>query len=270
MTNFARIDRGRIAPTRRAMAFAGAGTIAFSLVLSIGPVLGASGTVKIHHAGSGDDAGNSPHVCAFYAAFYTDTTAETGSWQLIDWDDAGRPVVEDGTYDTSGDGVDTTPELSPPAGHYRLEWLPTGDPSKHKMLWVDEDCAEEEESDPSQEQSPSQESDPSQEQEPSEEQSPSQEPDPSQDSDPSQEPDPSQESDPSQGANPSDEVGPGEESTNPPVEQDVQSGTSGGGSDVLPDTAIPVTESGVLATIGLLLILAAHAGSRRERQLPAT
>jgi len=53
------------------------------------------------------------------------------------------------------------------------------------------------------------------------------------------------------------------------VEQDVQSGNSGGGSDFLPDTAIPVTESGVLATIGLLLILAAHAGSRRERQLPA-
>ena len=55
MTNFTRIDRGQIAPTRRAMALAGAGTIVFSLVLSIGPVLGASGTVKIHHAGSGED-----------------------------------------------------------------------------------------------------------------------------------------------------------------------------------------------------------------------
>jgi hypothetical protein len=38
---------------------------------------------------------------------------------------------------------------------------------------------------------------------------------------------------------------------------------------MLPDTSMPIGESGVLATIGLLLILAAHAGTRRERQLPA-
>jgi hypothetical protein len=36
----------------------------------------------------------------------------------------------------------------------------------------------------------------------------------------------------------------------------------------LPDTAIPVSQSGVLATIGVLLITAAHAGTRRERDLP--
>jgi hypothetical protein len=55
----------------------------------------------------------------------------------------------------------------------------------------------------------------------------------------------------------------------PSVEQDVQSGTSGDTSDPLPDTATPYTESGVLAAIGVLLILAAHAGNRRQRQLPA-
>jgi len=35
-----------------------------------------------------------------------------------------------------------------------------------------------------------------------------------------------------------------------------------------PDASIPVQPSGVLATIGVLLIIAAHMGTRRARSLP--
>ena len=52
------IDRGRMTPTRRALTVAGVATIAFSLVLSIGPVLAAPGDNG--NAGNGNAAnGNS-------------------------------------------------------------------------------------------------------------------------------------------------------------------------------------------------------------------
>lgn len=42
-----------------------------------------------------------------------------------------------------------------------------------------------------------------------------------------------------------------------------------GGATELPDTSLPARSSGVLATIGVLLIIAAHVGARRTRSLPA-
>ena len=41
------------------------------------------------------------------------------------------------------------------------------------------------------------------------------------------------------------------------------------GMNEIPDTALPIQPSGVLATIGVLLIIAAHMGTRRSRSLPA-
>ncbi len=51
------------------------------------------------------------------------------------------------------------------------------------------------------------------------------------------------------------------------VYQAVEAG-QGTSTTTLPDTAVPGPESGALATIGLLLIVAAHTGTRRKRQLP--
>jgi hypothetical protein len=68
----------------------------------------------------------------------------------------------------------------------------------------------------------------------------------------------------------SQDEAPADEDEGGQVEQDVQAGNPTGGSGpMLPDTALPINQSGVLATIGVLLILAAHVGTRRERQLPA-
>jgi hypothetical protein len=272
-------------PSRRALSIAGIATLALSLAMSIGPAVGAnpnSGAVKVHDASTGLEAatqGNEPWVCSFWVTFTTTDVAEAGSWQLMSWPPTGDgTVLFAGVYDTSGDGEASTDTLSPAAGHYRFEWQVTGDNnSKNKTLWVADDCTADASS-PSQETSPSEEAAPSEEASPSQETSPSQEAAPSQETSPSQEAAPSQETSPSQEAAPSTEptASPAPEQEvqhgNPPVSSPAESGVAapatGGVVPVLPDTAIPVSESGVLATIGVMLIIAAHMGSRRKRSLP--
>ena len=54
-----------------------------------------------------------------------------------------------------------------------------------------------------------------------------------------------------------------------PPAPDGNAAPADGGAAELPDTSLPVQPSGVLATIGVLLIIAAHMGTRRARSLPA-
>jgi hypothetical protein len=282
---------------RRALTAAGIATLVFSLVVSIGPAIAApggnggnggnAGTVKIHDATTGleaDGVGNDPWVCEFWIGFYTTDAAETGTWEIFGVAPTGDGVVESGTYDTSADGVDSTGTLALADGHYQLNWQAADDRNaKHKTFWVEcEDTGSEVEASPSVDASPSQdESTPSDEEvvTPSDEEvvTPSDEevvtPSDEEVVTPSDEEvvTPSDE----EVVTPSDEDPEGEVKGGNPepgngrggTESDIAPGT--GGATELPDTAIPVSQSGVLATIGVLLIIAAHSGTRRERQLPS-
>ena len=246
----------RTTPSRRALTVAGVATLVFSLVVSIGPALAApggnggggnAGTVKIHDATTNLEAGetgNEPWVCTFWIGFYTTGAAETGDWQVVSWPPTGDgTVVTTGSYDTTGDGADTTEVFSIAEGHYRLEWQAITDTtSKHKTFWVaceDEDV--EEGVDPSEEASPSEEPSPSQDEStPSDDESPSEEPaprgrvhpsddepratslrpartsPPRRDESPSEEPSPSQdESTPSDDESPSEEPSPSQDESTP-------------------------------------------------------
>ena len=243
-------------PSRRALLAAGVATIAVSMVLSIAPVIAANGngnsgnagngggnagTIKIHDATTGLETAendNDPHVCAFWVAFYAPDPFESGTWQLLSWAPTGDgSVVESGNYDTTGDGLDATSTLSPDPGHFRFEWAAAGENnSKHKTLWVDETCGEDE-TPPNEDETP-----------------------PSQNSVP-----------PSQGQTPPNQDQEGESgilagNSNPVVENPAPDGAvaTGGATTTLPDTSIPLGSSGVLAAMGLLLIVAAHAGTRRR------
>jgi hypothetical protein len=266
-------------PSRRALLAVGVATIAVSMVLSIAPVIAANGngnsgnagngggnagSIKIHDATTGVETAendNDPHVCAFWVAFYAADPFESGTWQLLSWAPTGDgSVVASGTYDTTGDGLDATATLDPVPGHYRFEWTAAGsNNSKHKTLWVDETCGSEDEDPPSEDETP-----------PSEDQTP-----PSEDETPPSE----DESPPSQNA-----VPPSQDQTPPSQDQNGESGilagnpnppvvenpapdgvvATGGATTTLPDTSIPLGLSGVLAAMGLLLIVAAHAGTRRR------
>ncbi|HET6380198.1 MAG TPA: hypothetical protein VFH63_04075 [candidate division Zixibacteria bacterium] len=220
MTN---TDRGTpMTPTRRVLTVAGVATIAFSLVLSIAPVLAApgngngstgngsengnSGTVKVHLAATGEEAvGNDPQVCDFWVGFYASDPYEAGTWQLISWspnvDPAPGTVVAFGSYDTTGDGEDVTGVLSPAPGHYRFEWLADGENSaKTKTLWVLDSCGADE--NPT---GPSDPAEPTDGSQPSDEAGPS---DPAQPTDGSQPSDPAE---PTDGSQPSDQAGPTDE-----------------------------------------------------------
>jgi len=265
-------------PSRRALLAAGVATIAVSLVLSIAPVIAANGngnggnggngggnagTIKIHDATTGQETGendNDPHVCAFWVAFYASEPFEAGTWQLLSWAPTGDgSAVTSGTYDTTGDGLDSTGTLNPDPGHFGFEWASVGsNNSKHKTLWVDDTCGTDE-TPPSQDETP-----PSQDETPpSEDETP-----PSQNETP-----PSQNATPpSQNATPPSQDLNGESgilagNPNPPVvENPAPDGAvaAGGATTTLPDTSIPLGSSGVLAALGLLLIVAAHAGTRRR------
>jgi hypothetical protein len=252
--------------------------------------------------------GNEPWVCSFWVTFTTTGDAESGTWQLLSWPPTGDgTVIEFGAYDTSTTGSASTPTLSPSAGHYRFEWQVTDDSNtKNKTLWVADDCgaaastptptasptdegAPSDDSSPSQAASPSDEptptptASPTDEGAPSDDSSPSQAASPSQASSPSNEPTPTPSSEPTD--EPSQEVAPSHEpaaSNEPTPEQEVQHGNppssspedgvtgpaTGTGTHALPDTSVSVSESGVLAAIGVMLILAAHVGTRRKRSLP--
>jgi len=292
-----------MSPSRRATLAAGVLTLALSLVVSIAPTFGAggngngngnAGTIKVHDATTdleATESGNEPWVCSFWVGFYTTESAELGTWELLSWPPTGDgSVVASGSYDTTGDGVDTTGVLAPGAGHYRFEWLTDGDQnSKHKTLWVADDCDAEQNSDPSTEPSSEPSTQPSVDpsEEPSEEPSsePSSEPstessvEPSetnQASSPSATPSTQPSTQPSE--DPSEEPAETDQPSSPSAtpssspESDVLSGNSGrptGSSttDVLPDTSSRVDPAGLLAGMGIALIVMAHAGWRRGREV---
>ena len=267
-------DRAKRTPSRRALTMAGVATLAFSLIVCIGPALAAAGgddsnngngsasgagnagTVKVHDATTGLEAvGNDPWVCAFWVGFYSDG-AEVGTWELRSWAPTGDgSVAASGTYDTSAEGVDATSTLTFADGHYRLEWAANGSNAKQKTFWIacDETPPSQDETPPSQDETP-----------PSQDETP-----PSQDETP-----PSQDEnggDPDPGQQPEQEV---ESGTSHDGNGSVDGSQSGGGpASDLPDTAaadsVPSTGlGGALAATGILLIVIAHAGTRRERLLP--
>ena len=275
-------DRSRpLSPPRRATLAAGVLTLALSLVVSIAPTLGAggngngnAGTIKVHDATTDLEAtetGNEPWVCSFWVGFYTTESAELGTWELLSWPPTGDgSVVASGSYDTTGDGVDTTGVLAPAAGHYRFEWLTDGDRnSKHKTLWVADDCDAEENSEPSTEPSVDPSEEPSSE--PSTE--PSTEPsETNQASSPSATPSTQPSQDPSEEPAETDQTSSPSATPSSSPESDVLSGNSGrpaspSTTDVLPDTSSGVDPVGLLAGMGIALIVMAHAGWRRGREL---
>ena len=112
-------------PTRRALLAIGVGTVALSLVLSIAPALAKntnSGTVKIHDGTSGQEQSNDPQVCSFWVEFESAATPETGSWELWSWPPDEKALFTSGAYSTGPGGQSATEVLTPPAGHYRFEW----------------------------------------------------------------------------------------------------------------------------------------------------
>ena len=151
---------------RAPLAVAGAAVLGLSLLLSVGPVLGAanssnssngassnggahgtSGNVKVHDAGTGvETAGtdNEPHVCTFWLGFTFDAPFEAGTWMVVSWAPTGDgSTVASGLYDTAGDGIDSSSIIELAGGHYRAEWAATGaTSSKKKTFWVDAACEE--------------------------------------------------------------------------------------------------------------------------------
>ena len=146
---------------RAPLAAAGAAVLGLSMLLSVGPVLGAandgndnnpvahgtSGNVKVHDAGTGVEApgtDNEPHVCAFWLGFTLDAPFEAGTWVVVSWAPTGDgSTVASGVYDTGGDGLDSSSVIELVGGHYRVEWAATGaTTSKKKTFWVDATCAE--------------------------------------------------------------------------------------------------------------------------------
>jgi hypothetical protein len=226
--------------------------------------------VKVHDASTGQEAstqGNEPWVCSFWVTFTTTGDAESGTWQLLSWPPTGDGTVIDfGAYDTSVTGSASTPTLSPSAGHYRFEWQVTGDSnSKNKTLWVADECgatASTPTPTASATASPTDEVAPTDDSSPSQAASPSDEPTPTEEvAAPSQEPAASGEPTPEQ------EVQHGNPPSGSP-EDGVTGPATGTGTHTLPDTSVSVSESGVLAAIGVMLIIAAHVGTRRKRSLP--
>jgi hypothetical protein len=145
---------GRQSPPRKArmpLAIAGAALFGLSLLLSVGPALGAAnnghgttGDVKVHDAATGVEtsgSGNEPHVCDFWLGFTSDTS-EVGSWTVVSWAPTGDgSTVISGIYSTSGDGVDASTVIDLPAGHYRVEWAAAGvSVTSTKTFWVDAEC----------------------------------------------------------------------------------------------------------------------------------
>jgi hypothetical protein len=258
---------------------------------------GNAGTIKVYDATTGQetlDSGTDPHVCGFWVAFYAPDPFESGTWQLLSWAPTGDgSIVSSGTYDTTGDGLDATATLDPDPGHYRFEWASVGsNTSKHKTLWVDETCGTDEvppadeETPPGDEEFPSEDETPPSEDEtpPSEDETP-----PSNDETPlleeettptdeetpptADETSPSQNNvPPSQDEAPPSQDQPGESGilagnpSTPVVENPAPEAAVAAGpvTTTLPDTSIPIGSSGVLAALGLLLVVAAHAGTRRR------
>jgi hypothetical protein len=163
--NPSRNDRLPARGFRMPAAVAGVAVLGLSLLLSVGPALGAgngngangnssgaggngtTGNVKVHDAGTGVETSggdNEPHVCDFWLGFTLDFPFEAGTWVVVSWAPTGDgSTVASGVYDTAGDGIDSSGVIAVPAGHYRVEWAATGATvSKKKTFWVDAGCDE--------------------------------------------------------------------------------------------------------------------------------
>lgn len=302
---------------RTPLAIAGAALFGLSLLLSVGPALGAAnngngttGNVKVYDAATGVEtsgSGNEPHVCDFWLGFTSDTT-EVGSWIVVSWAPTGDgSTVMSGIYSISGDGVDASSVIELPAGHYRVEWAAAGvSVTSKKTFWVDAECersvtpvdeapAEEsaspvDEPDPespaeesaspaaesalADEESPAEESALADEGSPAEESvSPAEDPasqaeepaseDPASPSDesPATPDDTSNEEDPAQVV----DAGSGDAGATPA--QDERDATATSGEPTMSDTAMPrlPVPSGLMATLAVLLLIVAHATSRRGK-----
>ena len=187
---------------RMPIAVSGAAVLGLSLLLSVGPVLGAgngngangnssgaggngtTGNVKVHDAGTGVETSggdNEPHVCDFWLGFTLDAPFEAGTWVVVSWAPTGDgSTVASGVYDTAGDGIDNSDVIEVPAGHYRVEWAATGATvSKKKTFWVDAECGETvtpEDESPAEESAPPADESPVEESAPPVEESPAEQP----------------------------------------------------------------------------------------------
>ena len=215
-------------PTRRALLAIGVGTVALSLVLSIAPALAKNpnaGTVKIHDGTTGQDQSNDPHVCSFWVEFEGAETPETGSWELWSWPPDAKVLVTSGDYSTGPGGQSATEVLTPPVGHYRFEWQSDeASNADFKTLWVD-DCTVTPDAGTA---------------------TPTPTPTPSK----------------SPSTQPSEDPAQTEPSSTP--EGEVLSGNPEGTPPSLPNTSTGFETSGLLAALGILLIVGAHAHTRRS------
>ncbi len=305
-SNVSRDDRLSRRGLRAPAAVAGVAVIAFSLLLSVAPAMGAannshgggngtSGNLKIHDAGTGVETtgtDNEPHVCAFWLGFTFDAPFEAGTWMLVSWAPTGDgSTIASGVYDTSGDGTDSSSVLDIPAGHYRVEWAATGgSASKKKTFWVDAECGE----------SVSQAEEPASSAEESQaEESQAEEPTTPSDESTTEEPvvDPADESSAEEPSSTGDEPL-AEDPGTPPEESAETPGEPAGGDDAveaqdlgstdpgtppaqgvlggtanddptMSDTAMPTTSRsrGLVATMVLLMLIVIHGTLRRSRSL---
>jgi hypothetical protein len=160
-SNVSRNDRLSTARFRVPVAVTGVALLGLSLLLSVGPALAVrnnsngnggndggnatNGTVKVHDAATGEETagnGNEPHVCGFWLSFTLGEPFEAGTWVVVSWAPTGDgSTVASGTYDTAGDGSDSSSVIDLPAGHYRVEWDAAGaSVGSKKTFWVDTDC----------------------------------------------------------------------------------------------------------------------------------
>jgi hypothetical protein len=287
------------------MALAGSALLGLSLLLAAAPALGAAnhgnnprGTVKVHDAASGVETNgndNEPHVCSFWLEFDFADSQEAGTWFVVSWAPTGDgSTVAAGTYDTAGDGTDQSSLIVLPAGHYRAEWAATDESTTNKKtFWVDAGCGEteppadenvpptddpappadeplpptgdesgaEEPAPPADEQLLGGESDAEDPAPPSDE-TVSEDPAPPSDEAPA--PAGDEASAPELGAQAED---PGSSDEGTPSDQGQLGGNGSTDGPTMADTSLapmPV-QSGLLATIGLLLLILVHASARRER-----
>jgi hypothetical protein len=257
---------------------------------------GTSGNVKVHDAGTGVETSgtdNEPHVCSFWLGFTFDAPFEAGTWVVVSWAPTGDgSIVASGVYDTAGDGVDSSSVIEVAAGHYRVEWAATGaTSSKKKTFWVDASC--EAPGSPAEEESQAEEPVPATDDpgSPAEEESQAEEPVPATDDpgSPAEEESQAEEAVTEEETAPSDEplvedvaapmdvandekpaqaVDPGSIETGTPPDQEELGATGSPDEPTMSDTAVPAVpvESGLPATIGLLVLVVLHASLRRDRR----
>jgi len=300
-SNVPRNDRLSSHGWRAPVAVAGVALLALSLLLSVGPAMGAannnrgggngtSSNLKVHDAGTGAEASgtdNEPHVCAFWFGFTFDAPFEAGTWVLVSWAPTGDgSTIASGVYDTTGDGADSSSVLDIPAGHYRVEWAATGaSASKKKTFWVDAECGEsvsqaEEPASPAEESQAEEPTTPSDESttdepvvDPADESS-AEEPSSTGDEplaeDPGTPPEESAEtpSEPAGDDDPVEAQDPGSTDPGTPPAQGVLGGTAND-DPTMSDTAMhtPSTSGSLVTTMVLLMLIVVHGTARRSRSL---